>query len=495
MWVVRYRHTLGIDVSRSGLGAAAEMGTGGGAVIPLTGVADERGIALRLTDPDPDVRDRARNEEYSQAYEPFLLSELGRLLADDTRADSWPHCVHWIEHICSHGFYFDELASRLRPFSYRLPYEESASAGRMSPEEYRDMMDLLRAESREATRGLIAGLGLTGHPGPPRFATTSDPGLPPPGTDPETWRAIAGAIAMLNSPLRWARDNAVEYLAGFGADIIETMHAVRRSRTRARRAALAVLADIGWDHVDRRGRHAAERLVHWRRRTEVLTPVHPDGAWFAVPVADRDAVLDAFDLRDPVPATMRMGVEAWRRAGSGKASELVYVSPVLDGWTLVFANGYGLPPGVDDEEHDFCARLSRRFVAAQWFATYDDGHDAQMWCAAEDGEVVAHWSNDLLVRFTDGGEILRTPPEEFDGLTAWLDARDPAGRRPTGRRTTIRGHTPDYDVGRPFRSVTVARRLSVSPVDLGPHVRVEGHGVLALPASRPEARYQGALPI
>lgn len=52
--------------------------------------------------------------------------------------------------------------------------------------------------------------------------------------------------------------------------------------------------------------------------------------------------------------------------------------------------------------------------------------------------------------------------------------------------------TPDYDVGRPFRSVTVARRLSVSPVDLGPHVRMEGHGVLALPASRPEARYTEA---
>jgi hypothetical protein len=48
----------------------------------------------------------------------------------------------------------------------------------------------------------------------------------------------------------------------------------------------------------------------WIRRTEVLTPVHPDGAWFAVPVVDRDAVLDAFDLRDPVPATMGSRVPA-----------------------------------------------------------------------------------------------------------------------------------------------------------------------------------------
>jgi hypothetical protein len=50
---------------------------------------------------------------------------------------------------------------------------------------------------------------------------------------------------------------------------------------------------------------------------------------------------------------------------------------------------------------------------------------------------------------------------QVDGLAAWLDTRDPAGHRPKGPRTTIRGHRPDYDVGRPFRTAEYRGALPI----------------------------------
>ena len=104
-----------------------------------------------------------------------------------------------------------------------------------------------------------------------------------------------------------------------------------------------------------------------------------------------------------------------------------------------------------------------------WFLEIEDGgcHDRSAWCVAEDGVLVARNEHD----FFDA-----VPSEEhLAGLAAWLDDRDPGGES-----------WPDRSAEWRFPAWRVARRLTVDLRGLGASTRVEGHGVLALPVSRPE---------
>jgi len=76
---------------------------------------------------------------------------------------------------------------------------------------------------------------------------------------------------------------------------------------------------------------------------EGLEPMFLHGSWFALPTRDQGAVLAAFGLSDAVPVTMRRGAEAWSADRSTWAPRplhhlcrRMYVTPVVDGWTLVF---------------------------------------------------------------------------------------------------------------------------------------------------------------
>ena len=141
---------------------------------------DERELVRRLTDPDPQVRKAAEASDLRHAFRPSLLSELGLLLADDTRSDSWPHAVHWLEQLTSDDRYeFAGLMMKLVPPTEHVPYAESAFVRHMSEDGYRALMAEMDVEWRTAARGITVGLGLAGHDEPPTFSPEPEPGRGP----------------------------------------------------------------------------------------------------------------------------------------------------------------------------------------------------------------------------------------------------------------------------------------------------------------------------
>ena len=116
------------------------------------------------------------------------------------------------------------------------------------------------------------------------------------------------------------RDTAEHVLRTSGPEIALVLHDVRRRGSGPMRA--AALEIVGIDGLD---------------------------------ASDQAGVLDAFDLSDAVPVTMRLGESAWswNRHDWGKQPlqrcRRTYVSPVLDGWTLAF----GVTPA---EAHLRCSR-------------------------------------------------------------------------------------------------------------------------------------------
>src|SRR5436305_547010 len=123
-----------------------------------------------------------------------------------------------------------------------------------------------------------------------------------------------------------------------------------------RRHALAGLAEIvGWDGLDTADQALVQRLIRIKIPREVPEPFNPDGQWYAIPTRDQAAVLNALDLSDPMPVTMRFG-QAAASSTYIQQGKVAYVTPVLDGWTLAFV--------WDGKFEDQAAALSRRFGTA-----------------------------------------------------------------------------------------------------------------------------------
>lgn len=235
--------------------------------------------------------------------------------------------------------------------------------------------------------------------------------------------------------------------------------------------------------------------------------------WYALPTSDQAAVLDAFGFSSPVPVTMRMGRLAWRFEGNrwwsdhGRCS-VVYVSPVLDGWTLVFGepavdhHAVGtLPPGEDDPygvkqmaadeaahravRRERCASLSRRFGAAHlYLRSYGDSTTS--WFIAEHGELIRWY--DLMVPEQQIGpphpgeagfrlphEPNPWPDDSFNDILSNHVGREAAVRF----RDRYRQLQAEYNVPDSCNANDVASALSVLPRDLGPGTEVQGLGVLA----------------
>jgi hypothetical protein len=219
---------------------------------------------------------------------------------------------------------------------------------------------------------------------------------------------------------------------------------------------------------------------------DVPEPVRLSGGWFAVPTDDQAAVLAAFDLSDPVPVTMRSGGSTWNNDcwSDDPHAECarMYVTPVLDGWTLVF----GTPP---EQAHDGagvrdrCAGLSGRFGAAHWYGMRP-GEGWSAWCLAENGRVVRAYDGiDDEDRFgpphpAESGYLL--PHEEPPLPADWRDGVDvvvPGALAARYRRLQRELGIPDHCV-----ASLIAARTSVDPTALGPHTVRGGTGVLALTA-------------
>ncbi|MER5930976.1 HEAT repeat domain-containing protein [Streptomyces sp. NPDC002054] len=324
------------------------------------------------------------------------------------------------------------------------------------------------------------------------------------------------------------RQRAVWAFRAIGAAAVPALQRIRRAPAPGRRlrsGVLEALAAIGGPTaLDGLDRDAVRRLTRIKQADEVLEGMHLCGSWYAVPTDDQGAVLEAFDLGVGEPVTVRTGAAAWNHDHHNwsrrdhDACARVFVSPVLDGFTLVFGDSSQDMHRIEDAGDDGrdeamecvvrerCADLSRRFGAAQWYGmSCGDGWTA--WCIAENGEVVrfydafdAEESGDDGHDGHDGdgpghpaeaGYLLPHedgfPDDAFDGV----NLSDPEAF--TARYKQVKE---ELDIPDTCYAVDVAARLSVDPGSLGAATPVRGHGLLALTAcGREHGHPAGALPV
>ncbi|MFE6049303.1 HEAT repeat domain-containing protein [Kitasatospora sp. NPDC056446] len=334
-------------------------------------------------------------------------------------------------------------------------------------------------------------------------------------------RFVDRLVPLFGDPEPEVRQQAVRAFKAIGTAAVPALHRVRRGPApgpRIRAGALEALAAIGGPAaLEPEDRAAWDRLTRTKLPTEVPEGMHLCGSWYAVPTADQDAVLAAFDLADPLPVTLRTGAAAWnqdhhswQRTRPHESCARVFVSPALDGWTLVFGHSSPDTHRIEDADdageldetlplvvRERCADLSRRFGSAQWYGTScGDGWTA--WCIAEDGEVVRHYDADDAERNGDDGPghpaedgYLLPHQDSFPaGALDGVDPSDPEAFHARYLRVKEELRIPDT-----CDASDIAARLSVDPATLGPHTRTAGHGVLALTAcGRAHGHPSGALP-
>jgi hypothetical protein len=323
----------------------------------------------------------------------------------------------------------------------------------------------------------------------------------------------------------------LDRLAGGGDALPPMLAAVRRSGLRQRREALLTQANLGWRHLGARDRAVLRRLLDRLARVERRESLRPDGDWYAVRTGDQAAVLAELELSDPVPVPAFVGTSVWSEFdvtldgsrqslgwGAGPQPwERVYVSPTINGWTLVFGVPMALgaqpyhprqwtPPEVVEEQ---LVRLSRRFGRACHFHYVDEYEDEgasnQFWLA-NDGTVtdrylmesVAELVSDRWVRagVISGADYRHWLYDDMRPDPDQLPRRSGEGREAWVRRWAERIDDQSPVVDRCYFEPFDCRAVSVA---LGswftPGGTVAGNGVLALTARGRVVGHRGLLPL
>ncbi|MFI9503072.1 hypothetical protein [Nocardia sp. NPDC052566] len=270
---------------------------------------------------------------------------------------------------------------------------------------------------------------------------------------------LAQVVSLLDDPDAQVRMRAAGVVQTMGAEAVAPLREMRRAPGRhRRRAMIALLHAGGWYALESADQNLLRRLILGKIAREMPEPyAEPNGDffgdWIAVSTADQDALLDALGLVDSMPVTMRLG---WAVCGTDGCA---YLTPELDGWTLIF--GYRIP---DDDMPDslgtFLAELSRRFGAAQW---YFHDYGAGGWAMAERG---------VLIRHCFYGDA----PDDVDEF---------GPPHPAEVDEALDGHA--------LYPPAIAARASVDPTALGTHTRVRGHGRIGVVDRRVTPR--GVYPI
>lgn len=326
-------------------------------------------------------------------------------------------------------------------------------------------------------------------------------------------RALA---ALFDDPDAFVRQRAIRAFDWIGPVSIPLLRQIRRGGGRRRAPVLTALANVGgWDALDETDQRAVTRLIEIKSANEVPKPMYLCDGWYALPTTDQAAVLDAFGLVASRPVTMRMGESAWYSDqhisffDEHPSCRRMYVTPGLDGWTLVFGELF------TTEEHEIdivpsddiirrCADLSTRFGAAHWYGancdlyrrSYDDSWEA--WCIAEAGEAIRYYDADEPDK-----QIGDTHPAE----AGYLLPHEPCDL-PAGSFSGIASGDSDafwarfeqikreLNIPDQATAAMIAARASVDPTALGPQTTVVGRAVIALTpcgVGRPSKR--GALAI
>jgi hypothetical protein len=256
--------------------------------------------------------------------------------------------------------------------------------------------------------------------------------------------------------------------------------------------------------------------------------------WWALPTDDQAAVLDAFGLSDPVPATTAMGTAVAIEQRHAFDCERVYVSPGLDGWTLVFGDPTSHYPRDEQRERELqesavwplladdpemqqrmltsvsrpsreeqSETLSARFGAAHWYKEVDS-YDWGGWGIAENGRFLRGiYRGDYHADVESYGDP--QPCEQglrIESAEQWLrehgfdpgmsdafmsevrsEHRDDAGGGlgdAAASNTAWAGLQRRTGIPDEATALRIAARASISPLELGRHTRMTGHGVIAL---------------
>ncbi|MFI6394865.1 hypothetical protein [Nonomuraea sp. NPDC050540] len=114
--------------------------------------------------------------------------------------------------------------------------------------------------------------------------------------------------------------------------------------------------------------------------------------WIAVPTGDQAGVMETLGLTESRPMTFAQAREMIDTAVHGGLDHQVYVSPEVDGRTLVI--GPWCDP-CDDERHEgvlrSCLALSARYARCQAYYFGEQG-DGSAWLVAEHGSLVRRYA-------------------------------------------------------------------------------------------------------
>ncbi len=137
-------------------------------------------------------------------------------------------------------------------------------------------------------------------------------------------------------------------------------------------------------------RLAIQRLIRVKRHYDQPQPFI-EGSWLAVPGADQAGIIDLLGLSAARPATFALGLSAVANDAHGwmeprpprPERSRVFITPQLDGWTLVVGEGF-LPAGRREAELlRVCRRVGGRYGIAQAF-TYHELSGWSAWTVADD---------------------------------------------------------------------------------------------------------------
>ncbi|MEU6505169.1 hypothetical protein [Streptomyces sp. NPDC046942] len=289
-----------------------------------------------------------------------------------------------------------------------------------------------------------------------------------PNPDADYDAVIGALIPLLADPDPDVLQRVTWLLCMLGPGVVEPMRHVRRhgpGKLRAR--ALSVLAAVGGEEaLSAADRAAVERLIRIKLLDDQARPLDVCfTSWIAVPGGDQQGITELLDLFEARPATFALGHDVGAHdSHDGFEYGRVYVTPEVDGWTLV------LGPWCNPVDHDraedvlrVVTELSRRYGKAQAYYFGEQGGGSG-WLVAENGDVVRRCRGSW--KAVDAQYTLGTPlPEERtacikEGLT--LDNEE------------------EWADFAPYLAPELACQLGVSPFDLGPDTRVRGTGIVAL---------------
>ncbi|MFF3875214.1 hypothetical protein [Streptomyces sp. NPDC001978] len=200
--------------------------------------------------------------------------------------------------------------------------------------------------------------------------------------------------------------------------------------------------------------------------------------WMAVPTGDQAGVMAVLGLTPSRAVSFAEAEVVVDEDGHGDADEnpgglgRVYVSPEVDGWTLVV--GPWCDPG-DDERGDevlrLCVALSARYGRAQAYY-YGMQGDGSTWLVAEDGAVVRRYretgeGEDALFTLGEPLPLERVRREELGLAPVWDEETESDADEDEWRWAA-------FDL-----SPEIASALGVSPLTLSAATSVHGTGVLA----------------